>query len=255
MNCCALDFPDATFDAVVDKGTMDSVLCGEGSTANVAKMCSEMSRCVRSCGFARVALSGRVMASLWRHHPFFPFLFARLHPMLKPPRPPPLLYRTFQIPSLCSSVLPTACCASTPLGSVLKPDGVFFIVSYGTPENRMSYLENDEYKWRVTVHTVGTCDLRAGRRQVGSGAVSCCGCLDLLFDCVVGLCSQAHRVCHRHRGVQGRQRRALCVCVPKGGVMAARFSFLRGFDCCRMCIAVLCFFPRCQSLAYAAWCC
>ena len=45
MNCCALDFPDSTFDAVVDKGTMDSVLCGEGSTANVAKMCSEVSRC------------------------------------------------------------------------------------------------------------------------------------------------------------------------------------------------------------------
>ncbi len=49
--------------------------------------------------------------------------------------------------------------------SVLKPDGVYFIVSYGTPENRLSYLENDEYKWRVTVHTVGTqsVDLGASR--------------------------------------------------------------------------------------------
>eukprot|EP00929_Paragymnodinium_shiwhaense_P103216 TRINITY_DN66546_c0_g1_i1.p1 TRINITY_DN66546_c0_g1~~TRINITY_DN66546_c0_g1_i1.p1 ORF type:complete len:228 (+),score=24.93 TRINITY_DN66546_c0_g1_i1:1-684(+) len=81
MNACALDFPDDTFDVALDKGTLDSVLCGEGSTANVAKMCSEMSR-------------------------------------------------------------------------VLKPDGVYFIVSYGTPENRLSYLENDDFKWRVTVHTV-----------------------------------------------------------------------------------------------------
>lgn len=44
MNVCALEYPDDTFDAVVDKGTMDSVLCGEGSTANVGKMCSELTR-------------------------------------------------------------------------------------------------------------------------------------------------------------------------------------------------------------------
>jgi EEF1A lysine methyltransferase 4 len=44
MNSCSLDFPDGTFDVVIDKGTMDSILCGEGSTANVAKMCAEMSR-------------------------------------------------------------------------------------------------------------------------------------------------------------------------------------------------------------------
>lgn len=29
-----------------------------------------------------------------------------------------------------------------------------FILSYGTPENRLSYLDNDEYHWKVTVHTV-----------------------------------------------------------------------------------------------------
>jgi SAM-dependent methyltransferase len=81
MNVCALDFPDETFDTVLDKSTIDSILCGEGSTANAAKYCSEVSRC-------------------------------------------------------------------------LKPGGVFFIVSYGTPENRLSYLENDEYRWKVNVHTV-----------------------------------------------------------------------------------------------------
>ena len=31
MNVCALDFPDETFDVVIDKGTMDSILCGEGN--------------------------------------------------------------------------------------------------------------------------------------------------------------------------------------------------------------------------------
>jgi len=82
MNVCSLDFPDETFDVVVDKGTMDSVLCGEGSTANVAKMCGEVSR-------------------------------------------------------------------------VLKPSGVFFIVSYGVPDNRLNYLEKEDmYSWNVTVHTV-----------------------------------------------------------------------------------------------------
>lgn len=44
MNVASLEFPDESFDAVVDKGTMDSILCGEGSTANVAKMCMEISR-------------------------------------------------------------------------------------------------------------------------------------------------------------------------------------------------------------------
>ena len=50
MNACSLDFPDETFDVVVDKGTLDSVLCGEGSTANVAKMCGEVSRVLKPTG-------------------------------------------------------------------------------------------------------------------------------------------------------------------------------------------------------------
>jgi ubiquinone/menaquinone biosynthesis C-methylase UbiE len=82
MNVTALDFPDETFDVVMAKATLDAVLCGEGSTANVAKFCSEVSR-------------------------------------------------------------------------VLKPTGVFFIVSYGVPDNRLNYLEKeDAYSWTVTVHTV-----------------------------------------------------------------------------------------------------
>jgi EEF1A lysine methyltransferase 4 len=51
MNACALEFGDASFDAVLDKGTMDSILCGEGSINNVANLCMEVSRCVAvHCG-------------------------------------------------------------------------------------------------------------------------------------------------------------------------------------------------------------
>ena len=104
MNVTSLEFPDETFDVVIAKATLDAVLCGEGwltqisienmyndstkyfffsgSTANVAKFCSEVSR-------------------------------------------------------------------------VLKPTGLFFIVSYGVPDNRLNYLEKEDiYSWTVTVHTV-----------------------------------------------------------------------------------------------------
>lgn len=81
MNVCALEFPDESFDAVIAKGTMDAILCGEGSTANVARMCQEVSR-------------------------------------------------------------------------VLKSHGVFFIVSYGVPDNRRQYLENEDFSWTVSIHTV-----------------------------------------------------------------------------------------------------
>lgn len=50
MNVCALDYPDESFNGVIDKGTLDSVLCGEGSTANVAKMCMEISRVLKPNG-------------------------------------------------------------------------------------------------------------------------------------------------------------------------------------------------------------
>jgi len=44
MDVKAMDFPENSFDAVVDKGTLDSVLCGEGSTTNANKMISEVYR-------------------------------------------------------------------------------------------------------------------------------------------------------------------------------------------------------------------
>lgn len=82
MNATALDFPDETFDVIIAKGTVDAILCGEGSTANIAKLCSEASR-------------------------------------------------------------------------VLKPNGCFFIVSFGVPDNRLHFLAKEEaYSWTVATHTV-----------------------------------------------------------------------------------------------------
>ncbi len=96
MDMLEMDFPDGSFDAVFDKGTLDSVLCGENSTANAAK-----------------ALTG--------------------------------------------------------VARVLKPGGVYFIVSYGIPENRLSYLENEAYGWSVRVHTVPkpTVSATAGADEAG----------------------------------------------------------------------------------------
>lgn len=75
MNVTDMQFSENTFDVVIDKGCMDSILCGEGSTNNVGKMCSEVSR-------------------------------------------------------------------------VLKEKGIYIVVTYGIPENRLSYLEKDDYRWK-----------------------------------------------------------------------------------------------------------
>lgn len=104
-------FGDDKFNAIVDKGTLDSVLCGENSTANV---------CVkRGGGCACHSLHTAMVVSTLGY--------------ALPP----------QVAKYCKEA-----------SRVLQPDGIFFVVSYGTPENRLSYLEQDEYGWNVTVHTV-----------------------------------------------------------------------------------------------------
>ena len=99
MNTTALEFPDEAFDAVIDKGTLDSILCGEGSTSNVGKALSEITR-------------------------------------------------------------------------VLKPNGVLLMLSYGIPDNRLSYLDNDAYHWSVQVHTVPKPTVSASATQDSSDANS-----------------------------------------------------------------------------------
>mmetsp|Transcript_121930 Transcript_121930/g.352132 ORF Transcript_121930/g.352132 Transcript_121930/m.352132 type:complete len:210 (+) Transcript_121930:41-670(+) len=41
---------DGTFNVVIDKATLDSILCGEGSTHNAQKMLSEVSRVLQPTG-------------------------------------------------------------------------------------------------------------------------------------------------------------------------------------------------------------
>jgi len=44
MDARAMDFEDGTFDCVIDKGTLDAILCGESSVANAQKVLSEVYR-------------------------------------------------------------------------------------------------------------------------------------------------------------------------------------------------------------------
>mmetsp|Transcript_55385 Transcript_55385/g.108420 ORF Transcript_55385/g.108420 Transcript_55385/m.108420 type:complete len:223 (+) Transcript_55385:253-921(+) len=82
MQLNALDmkekFSDGLYDCVIDKGTMDSILCGEGSTHNIQTMLREVSR-------------------------------------------------------------------------VLKPNGIYIVISYGQPSYRMSYLQRADYGWSGSV--------------------------------------------------------------------------------------------------------
>merc|ERR1711869_106007 len=50
MDCRAMDFPEGIFNVVVDKATLDSILCGEGSTHNAQKMLQEVSRVLKPNG-------------------------------------------------------------------------------------------------------------------------------------------------------------------------------------------------------------
>ncbi|XP_053990626.1 EEF1A lysine methyltransferase 4-like isoform X1 [Hylaeus volcanicus] len=43
-------FPSETFDTVIDKGTMDAILCGESSTTNVAQLLKEVNRVLNRNG-------------------------------------------------------------------------------------------------------------------------------------------------------------------------------------------------------------
>jgi len=76
MDITNIEYPDGAFDCVIDKGTMDSILCGEGSTKQCAKMMQEISR-------------------------------------------------------------------------VLKPSGVYVVVSYGQPDYRLNYFDKPEYNWNI----------------------------------------------------------------------------------------------------------
>ncbi len=85
---------------------MDSILCGEGSVTNVAKLCQEVS---------------------YRLLEYDYFL------------PAPHLNIVLVFPNLLS----------LQISRVLKPHGIYIVVSYGQPDTRLGYLENSAYLWKV----------------------------------------------------------------------------------------------------------
>mmetsp|Transcript_113955 Transcript_113955/g.317341 ORF Transcript_113955/g.317341 Transcript_113955/m.317341 type:complete len:212 (-) Transcript_113955:245-880(-) len=50
MDGRAMELPDQNFNVVIDKATLDSILCGEGSTHNAQKMLQEISRVLQPNG-------------------------------------------------------------------------------------------------------------------------------------------------------------------------------------------------------------
>lgn len=44
MDCLKMEFKDNEFDAIIDKSTIDAILCGEYSFYNTAKMLNEVQR-------------------------------------------------------------------------------------------------------------------------------------------------------------------------------------------------------------------
>jgi SAM-dependent methyltransferase len=56
-DCMALPFPDATFDASFDKGTVDALLCSQTASKNVKAMCQEVIRTLKPKGvFVEISL-------------------------------------------------------------------------------------------------------------------------------------------------------------------------------------------------------
>eukprot|EP01097_Dermamoeba_algensis_P006370 TRINITY_DN3997_c0_g1_i1.p1 TRINITY_DN3997_c0_g1~~TRINITY_DN3997_c0_g1_i1.p1 ORF type:complete len:189 (-),score=30.98 TRINITY_DN3997_c0_g1_i1:559-1125(-) len=81
MDATQMSFENNSFNYVLDKGTIDAILCGENSIQNVRKVCAEVSR-------------------------------------------------------------------------VLKPKGVFFVITYGKPRTRLVYFKKREYQWKVDTYII-----------------------------------------------------------------------------------------------------
>ena len=93
-----MKFKDETFDCVIDKSTIDALLCGEHSFMNVAAMTKEISR-------------------------------------------------------------------------VLKTGGIYFIISYGSPDNRMMHLERDHLAFDIQIYTIKKQDDEESGEKVHYGYI------------------------------------------------------------------------------------
>lgn len=58
MDACEIDFPDNSFTAAIDKGTLDALLCEEGSTGNGQKSIAEAYRVLGYTGVYIIISNG-----------------------------------------------------------------------------------------------------------------------------------------------------------------------------------------------------
>ena len=118
MDCRQMDLPDASVQCVLDKGTLDSILCGEASTLNVQKCLSEVCRVLTGKGgFFQLLLVSSLHITTWF-----------------PPFTEPLVFPLRQQQKTCV--------------------GVYISISHGQPAYRLTYLQRPEFGWDVRVHTV-----------------------------------------------------------------------------------------------------
>ena len=57
MDCCDLKYPDNFFDIIIDKSTIDAILCGDNAYVNTALMMKESQRVLKEDGGRYVAIS------------------------------------------------------------------------------------------------------------------------------------------------------------------------------------------------------
>jgi ubiquinone/menaquinone biosynthesis C-methylase UbiE len=59
MDIKSMSFPDNTFDAILDKGTLDALTCGGDVDANIHQACSEYARVLKPGGVAYIISFGQ----------------------------------------------------------------------------------------------------------------------------------------------------------------------------------------------------
>eukprot|EP00668_Euglena_longa_P020189 GGOE01025113.1.p1 GENE.GGOE01025113.1~~GGOE01025113.1.p1 ORF type:complete len:173 (-),score=46.05 GGOE01025113.1:330-779(-) len=66
MDCVELDFPDSTFDLVIDKGATDAILCGSNSFHNIYQMNQHVCRIMKNGAHFVLVTNGEADVRL--HH-------------------------------------------------------------------------------------------------------------------------------------------------------------------------------------------
>ena len=59
MDAKELLYPDNEFDAIIDKGTLDCILCGDQAYKNAAQMLMECQRCLKEGGYLFIVSYGK----------------------------------------------------------------------------------------------------------------------------------------------------------------------------------------------------